>query len=195
MRYGSVVRVLLILAFVVGGFACSKKVVPTQPGFGPGAGGGSEGAGMAGMGGPGGAGGAGLDDARWRELGLTSEQEKQEFLAKAKRFENEDVYFDYDAYVLSEPAKRILDDKVAFLKRYAKVKVTIEGHCDERGTTEYNLALGERRANSALQYLANSGINKTNLTTISYGKERPSGTGHDETSWAKNRRDHFVLNY
>jgi peptidoglycan-associated lipoprotein len=191
MRFDALVRGFLILALVAGGFACSKQNVPPQPGFGPGTGGLSEGGGT---GGPGGAGGAGLDDARWRELGLTSEQEKQEFLAKSHRFENEDIYFDYDAYVLSEPVKRILDEKVAFLKRYPKAKVTIEGHCDARGTTEYNLALGERRANSALQYITNSGVSRTNLTTISYGKEHPAATGNDEASWAKNRRDHFVLN-
>lgn len=192
MRCDSLVRMFLILALMVGGFACAKQTVPPQPGFGAGTGGPSEGLGT---GGPGGAGGAGLDDARWRELGIGSEQEKQEFLAKSQKFENEDIYFDYDAYVLSEPAKRILDEKVAFIKRYPKAKVTIEGHCDERGTTEYNLALGERRANSALQYIANSGVNRTNLTTISYGKERPAATGNDEAAWAKNRRDHFVLNH
>ena len=188
MRCDSLVRVFLILALMVGGFACSKQNVPPQPGFGPGAGGSSEG------GGTGGPGGAGLDDARWRELGLSTEQEKQEFLAKSQRFENEDIYFDYDAYTLSEPAKRILDEKVAFLKRYPKAKVTIEGNCDQRGTTEYNLALGERRANSALQYITNSGVSRTNLTIVSYGKERPAAPGNDEAAWAKNRRDHFILN-
>ena len=194
MRSNLLVRVFLMIALVVGGVACAKKTVPPQPGFGPGAGAGgiSEGAGI---GGPGGAGGSGLDDARWRELGLTTEQERQEFLAKSQKFENEDIYFDYDAYTLSEPAKRILDEKVAFLKRFPKAKVTVEGHCDERGTTEYNLALGERRANSAVQYISNSGASRTNLTTLSYGKERPATTGHDEASWAKNRRDHFVLNH
>jgi len=191
MRFDTLVRGFLILALMVGGIACSKQNVPTQPGFGPGAGGLSEGGGSAAPGGPG---GAGLDNARWRELGLSSEQEKQEFLAKSQKFENEDIYFDYDAYVLSEPAKRILDEKVAFLKRYSKAKVTIEGHCDARGTTEYNLALGERRANSALQYITNSGVSRTNLTVVSYGKEHPAATGNDEASWAKNRRDHFVLN-
>ncbi len=191
MSYRSLVGLWLIFALVSGGFGCAKSTVPPQPGLGPGGGALSEGAGA----GAGGAGGVGLEDARWRELGLTSEADKREFLAKAQNFENEDVYFDYDAYVLSEPAKRILDEKVTFLKRYPKVKVTVEGHCDERGTTEYNLALGERRANSALQYLNNSGVGRTNLTTLSYGKERPAATGHDEAAWAKNRRAHFVLNY
>jgi peptidoglycan-associated lipoprotein len=190
MRYSSLVRVFLILLLGVGGLSCTKSTVtPPQPGFGPGAEGVSEGAGA------GATRGAGLDEARWRELGLTSEAEKKEFLAKAQTFENQDIYFDFDAYTLSEPAKRTLDEKVAFLKRYPKVKVTIEGHCDERGTTEYNLALGERRANSALQYLANSGVSRANLTTISYGKERPVVSGNDEAAWAKNRRDHFALNY
>ncbi len=193
MRCRSLVGLLLVLTLMAGGFGCAKSTVPPQPGYGPGGGMGAEGAGTGA--GFGGTGGAGLEEARWRELGLSSETEKAEFLAKAQGFENEDIYFDYDAYTLSEPAKRTLDGKVAFLKRYPKAKVTIEGHCDERGTTEYNLALGERRANSALQYLNNSGVGRTNLTTISYGKERPLATGHDEAAWAKNRRAHFVLNY
>ena len=136
-----------------------------------------------------------MDDAKWRELGINSEAEKREFLDKAKNFENQDVYFDYDSYTLTDPAKRVLDEKIAFLKRFPKVQVTIEGHCDERGTTEYNLALGERRAHAAQQYIANSGSSNLKLTTVSYGKERPVATGHDEASFAKNRRAHFVLNY
>ena len=136
-----------------------------------------------------------MDEAKWRELGIHSEAEKREFLERARAFENQNVYFDYDAYTLSEPAKKVLDEKIAFLKRYPKVAVTIEGNCDERGTTEYNIALGERRANASQQYLAASGLSNLKLTTVSYGKERPIATGHDEASWAKNRRDHFVLNY
>lgn len=180
--------VLLIMLMVGGVFGCSKKTVPAQPGFG--SGGGAAGAGIGGSGG-----GAGLDDARWRELGINSEAEKREFLDKAQQFENQDIYFDFNGFTLTEPAKKILDEKIAFLKRYPKVKVTIEGHCDDRGTTEYNLALGERRATSAQQYFVNSSISQGTFNTISYGKERPIATGHDESSWAKNRRDHFVLNY
>jgi len=192
MRHRSLLGLLLLVGLMAVGSGCAKSTVPPQAGFGPEGGAAAEGYGA---GGYGKAGGAGLEDARWRELGLNSEAEQTEFLAKAQRFENEDIYFDYDAYTLSEPAKRILDEKAAFLKRYPKVKVTVEGHCDERGTTEYNLALGERRANSALQYLSNSGVDRSNLTTLSYGKERPLATSHDESSWAKNRRAHFVLNY
>jgi len=189
MRYSTIYRILLILMLMTVGFACAKKTVPSQPGFGAGGGG------MSGGPGGGGGGGMGSDDAKWRELGINSEQEKREFLDKAQAFENEDIYFDFDAHTLSGPAKKILDEKTAFLKRYAKTRVTVEGHCDERGTTEYNLALGERRATTALQYLVNSGIGQQRLGTISYGKERPMAAGHDESSWAKNRRDHFTLNY
>lgn len=181
----SFLRVLIVFALIAAVGACAKKNVPGQPGFG------SE---APGFGAGGSAGGPGLDDARWRELGINSEAEKREFLDRKQAFENQDIYFDYDAYTLSEPAKRILDDKIGFLKRYAKVRVTAEGHCDERGTTEYNLALGERRANACSQYISNSGLH-AQLTTTSYGKERPIATGHDEASWAKNRRAHFVVNF
>jgi len=177
---------MVALIFALG--ACSKKSVPAQPGFGSG----EAGSPYGGMGTPG---GPGLDDARWKELGINSEAEKREFLERAKAFENQDIYFDYDAYTLSEPAKKVVDEKISFLKRYSKVRVTVEGHCDERGTTEYNLALGERRANTCIQYIRNSGLQAQQLTSISYGKERPIASGHDEASWAKNRRAHFVLNY
>jgi len=128
-------------------------------------------------------------------LGINSEAEKREFLDRAQAFVNQDVYFDYDSYTLTEPAKKVLDEKIAFLKRFPKVAVTIEGHCDERGTTEYNIALGERRAHDAQHYILNSNSSNLKLTTVSYGKERPVAVGHDEASWAKNRRAHFVLNY
>jgi peptidoglycan-associated lipoprotein len=181
-------RVFLMATLAVGFVACSKKKVPPQQGIGPG------GYGSGDMGGTGSGGALGADDARWRELGLNTEAERQEFMNSAQRFENEDVYYDYDSYVLTEPAKKILDDKIQFLKRYPKVRVTVEGHCDERGTNEYNLALGERRANSAMQYLANSGMSTQNLNAVSYGEERSLATGHDESSYARNRRAHFVLN-
>jgi peptidoglycan-associated lipoprotein len=196
MEMGKLGRVLLILLFMASAAACSKKTVPAQPGFGAGgAGAGGYGSGATGEAGYGSGSGGGLDDAKWRELGINSEAEKQEFLAKAESFENQDVYFDYDSYVLSEPAKKILDAKVGFLKRYPKVRVTVEGHCDNRGTNEYNLALGERRANSALQYLANSGLSSANLNIVSYGEERPLAGGNDEGAFAKNRRAHFVVTY
>ena len=77
--------------------------------------------------------------------------------------------------------------------KYPKVKIQIEGHCDERGTAEYNLALGERRSNSAKKYLISLGVPEGRISTISYGKEKPLDPGHNEEAWAKNRRDHFII--
>jgi peptidoglycan-associated lipoprotein len=176
--------VFVIFMFMTALGACAKKNAPPPPPYGE-----------AGAGYGQGPSGPMSDEARWRELGITTEAEKREFLDRAKVFENQDVYFDYDSYTLTDPAKRVLDEKIAFLKRYPKVGVTVEGHCDERGTTEYNIALGERRASAAQQYLMGAGSSNLKLTTVSYGKERPAATGHDEASYAKNRRDHFVLNY
>jgi peptidoglycan-associated lipoprotein len=110
-----------------------------------------------------------------------------------QEFQNQDIYFDFDKYDLRTDARATLDRKASFLNQNSSVRVQIEGHCDERGTEEYNLALGERRANAAKQYLTTAGISAGRLSTISYGKERPLDPGHNEAAWAKNRRDHFVI--
>ncbi|MCK6417358.1 MAG: peptidoglycan-associated lipoprotein Pal [Alphaproteobacteria bacterium] len=98
------------------------------------------------------------------------------------------VFFGYDRFDLTAEAQTTLDNQAAWLSRYPNLRVTVEGHCDERGTREYNLALGERRANSVKNYLAAKGVDAARITTISYGKERPAVPGSDETSWAQNRR-------
>ncbi len=98
------------------------------------------------------------------------------------------VFFDTDKYDVDDADKATLQSQARWLAKYPQVKVTIEGHCDERGTREYNLALGDRRANAAKNYLASLGIDPGRMTTISYGKERPEALGSDEESWAKNRR-------
>jgi peptidoglycan-associated lipoprotein len=98
------------------------------------------------------------------------------------------VFFDTDKYDIDDSDKATLQSQATWLRKYAAAKVTIEGHCDERGTREYNLALGDRRANAAKNYLASLGIDPGRMTTISYGKERPDALGSDEASWAKNRR-------
>ena len=90
-------------------------------------------------------------------------------------------------------AQKTLDDNASLLKKYPSWAITIEGHCDERGTPEYNLALGERRAVAARAYLLSLGIAADRLRTVSYGKEFPFDPGHDEAAWAKNRRAHFVV--
>ena len=98
------------------------------------------------------------------------------------------VNFGVDLYDIDSTARAILDEQAAYLARFPQVRITIEGHCDERGTREYNLALGDRRANAAKNYLAAKGVDPSRMTTISYGKERPLALGSDEASWAQNRR-------
>ena len=98
------------------------------------------------------------------------------------------VFFAVDKSNLSSEARAMLEKQVAWLKRYGNVNVTVEGHCDERGTREYNLGVGERRANSAKDLLVAMGINPNRIKTISYGKERPAALGHSEASWRQNRR-------
>ncbi len=104
-----------------------------------------------------------------------------------------DIYFDFDKYEIRQKDEEILKENAAFLKKNPKMKVQIEGHCDEKGTSEYNLALGERRANAAKKYLVAFGISSNRLSTISYGEERPLDPGHNEEAWAKNRRAHIVV--
>ena len=98
------------------------------------------------------------------------------------------IFFDTDKSDVDDADKSTLQSQAAWLQKYPQVRVTIEGHADERGTREYNLALGERRANAAKNYLASLGVDAGRLTVISYGKERPDALGSDEGSWAKNRR-------
>ena len=104
-----------------------------------------------------------------------------------------DVPFDFDSAVLLESARPILDRTAEWLQSYSTVTLLVEGHCDERGTVEYNLALGERRATAAYNYLVSLGIPASRLKTISYGKEFPLDPGHTEEAWARNRRAHFEV--
>lgn len=104
-----------------------------------------------------------------------------------------DIYFDFDKYEVRPQDIGILKENAALIMKYPNLKIQIEGHCDERGTAEYNLALGERRANSTKKYLVSLGIPADRLSTISYGKEMPLDPGHNEEAWAKNRRSHFII--
>ena len=110
---------------------------------------------------------------------------RAEFLAEAG---SDTVLFGTDLYDLDAEATATLTKQAAWLNKYPNVKATIEGHCDERGTREYNLALGDRRANAAKNFLVAQGVDASRLSTISYGKERPLAMGSDEASWAQNRR-------
>lgn len=122
----------------------------------------------------------------------TLRQEEMAAMAQAA-FVNEDIHFAFDSFLLDPEAERILGEKAAWLQENTEVDVQIEGHCDERGTSDYNLALGERRANAVQQYLTVLGIDSGRLSTISYGEEQPLDPGHDETAWSRNRRAHFVI--
>jgi peptidoglycan-associated lipoprotein len=104
-----------------------------------------------------------------------------------------DVFFDFDKFNIRDDQTAALNDNVAWLKANARVRVTIEGHCDERGTAEYNLGLGERRAKAVKDYLVGGGIAADRIASVSYGEERPFVLGHDENAWKWNRRGHFAI--
>lgn len=108
-------------------------------------------------------------------------------------FESENIYFDFDSAALSPVAQGVLSGKADYLRDNPGSQVIIEGHCDERGTPEYNLALGDRRAESAKSFLVNIGIDPARFTTVSYGEESPVDTGRDEDAWSKNRRAKFLI--
>jgi peptidoglycan-associated lipoprotein len=105
----------------------------------------------------------------------------------------DDVRFDFDKSEVKEAGRKACQVVADYLKKRPQAKMQIEGHCDERGTAEYNMALGERRATAVMTYLVSLGVPKAALSTVSFGKEKPLDTGHNEEAWAKNRRAHFVL--
>jgi peptidoglycan-associated lipoprotein len=107
--------------------------------------------------------------------------------------ELKDIFFDFDRATIRAEDRKILERNAEWLKANPKAKILIEGHCDERGTIEYNLALGDKRANAVRNYLISLGVDPTRMATISYGEEKPFDPGHNEEAWAKNRRAHFVL--
>jgi OmpA-OmpF porin, OOP family len=117
----------------------------------------------------------------------------KEKAAAMQELMTEDVYFDYDSAALTPAAQEILKKKSASLEKYSDISTTIEGHCDERGTNEYNLGLGERRAESAKKFLIDLGIAASRFATVSYGEEKPVDPGHNEEAWTKNRRAHFIV--
>ena len=104
-----------------------------------------------------------------------------------------DIYFDFDRYEMREDAKPILKSVADYLRKNTSYKILIEGHCDERGTSEYNLGLGDRRARATKDYLVSLGVSSSRIDTISYGKEKPACSEHTEDCWTRNRRAHFVV--
>ncbi|CAN1487054.1 OmpA Outer membrane protein and related peptidoglycan-associated (lipo)proteins [Caulobacteraceae bacterium] len=169
------VRLALIVAATASMAACATKPVP-----GPGPGPGPSGPGPAGPRGPG---PSGPIDTRAIPGSV------QDFVINVGDF----VYFDLDSYDVRSDAMPVLDAQAAWLRQYPNVKVRIEGNCDERGTREYNLALGARRANAVRDYLASRGVASSRITTLSWGKERPVDPGSSEDAWARNRNGHTVI--
>ena len=117
----------------------------------------------------------------------------KELIAEFKNTAGDTVHFAFDSSELSAEAKSIVEKQAEFFKSKGKLRVVIEGHCDERGDSSYNLGLGERRANSVLKFLSHNGVDTSTLTVISYGKERPAAEGHDEAAWQQNRRAVTVI--
>jgi peptidoglycan-associated lipoprotein len=124
---------------------------------------------------------------------LRDQQQEERLQEEVRLFESEPIYFDFNETVLKSAARTILTKKAAWLRLNPQFSVRIEGYCDERGTSEYNLALGERRADAAKKFLIALGISGKRLSTISFGEERPADPRHTEEAWAKNRRDEFML--
>ena len=112
--------------------------------------------------------------------------------AEETRSALQDAYFDFDDASLRDDAKNALENNAKYMEKNSSTAVVVEGHCDERGSVEYNIALGEKRARAAKDFLVSYGVTAGRITTISYGKERPFDPGHSEEAWAKNRRAHFV---
>ena len=132
-----------------------------------------------------------LQEQRAREARQRQEASSMSEAARKAAFEDEEIHFDFDKYVLTPQAMMVLDDKAAYLREHPEVRVLVEGHCDDRGSNEYNLALGDRRANSAKSYLVKSGVAESRITTISYGEEQPLCMQQNESCWYRNRRGHF----
>lgn len=129
-----------------------------------------------------------------KEAPVATREEAQAAKASSAESLFDTVYFAFDSSDLSQQARNSLSKNADVLtKKEPSLKVQIQGNCDERGSAEYNLALGERRAKAAMKYLVTLGVKADRLSTISYGKERPVDQGHDEAAWAKNRRDDFVI--
>ncbi|HKY60023.1 MAG TPA: peptidoglycan-associated lipoprotein Pal [Gemmatimonadota bacterium] len=166
------VALALVLAVLVAATGCSKKQVETTPDrdrMDPGAA----------------ATDTGTDEAMTDDSGTLTRDEALAMIGDM-------IFFDFDRSELRPEARTTLQQKSEILRQYPDIRVRIEGHADERGTVEYNLALGERRADSARTYLIDLGIDPDRLTTISYGEERPLAEGHNEAAWQQNRRDEFI---
>lgn len=134
-----------------------------------------------------------VEEQAQAEAAAKEEALRQELAAAKQMFVNEDIHFDFDSSALQPMAREVLQRKADFLFEMVDASIIIEGHCDARGTEAYNIALGDRRAESAKAFLVDIGIDPSRMTTISYGEERPVDSANNAEAWAKNRRVHFVI--
>ena len=172
--YTRVVLAVVMVFLLAAAGACTKKAVKKDAGLG------EESAAQ----------GSKLGEAGLEEAQTGGPQWNEPTAEMAVYFQ--DINFDYDKVTLGPEAKESLNKLGEWLLKKTSVQVLVEGHCDDRGTAEYNLALGERRAHAAKNYLVQLGVNGDRISTISYGKERPLDPGNNEAAWAKNRRAHFL---
>ncbi len=146
------------------------------------------------------------DDSKWTpppppaepepkvdEAALAAEAEARAKAEAVGELTSVTIHFAFDSYELSAESRAVLAAKATIMRRYSMVRVVIEGHTDERGTEEYNLALGERRARAAYEHLVILGVDPERMSIVSFGEERPMNPAHNETAWAENRRDEFVV--
>jgi len=133
-----------------------------------------------------------LQERAMQEEAARKEAAAREAAEREKNLTLEPIYFDYDDYAIRDDQKEVLTQNADWFKAHPQVRIRLEGNCDERGTAEYNLALGQRRADSTKAFLEGLGIQKNRMLTISYGKERPIALEHNEAAWAKNRRVDFA---
>ncbi len=184
-----VIGIIVCLTVIVGLAGCGRKVVSTQDTLSKAPDDQSAAA------------GSGADQG-WREEDIAGQTTQDlgsadEFttadgvLMNRQRFINADIFFEFDSSTISTEAEAILRAKAEWMQRNPSLAIVIEGHCDNRGTTEYNLALGERRADGVKRFLIDLGVSETRIRTISFGEERPLDRGDGEEAWSKNRRAHF----
>jgi len=176
----TIVMTLFVFALLIALAGCSKKVTQTSPATGDAYPASRESIGA-------------KSEAEEAATSATSTMESDVTSTLASALVFEDIHFEFDRYDLSSAAMGILADHARILKENPRIRLKIEGHCDERGTIEYNLALGDKRANIVKNYMVNYGIDQSRLSTISYGKERPLDQRSNEEAWAKNRRAAFLI--
>ena len=171
MKSRIILGVAMLAMMLMLGVGCAKKQVESQPQVQP----------------------ATMEQGGVKGEDMEAAAKKKAMQQAMDTITNERIYFDFDKFELKAESKEVLKKKAELLKKYPTFKVLIEGHCDERGTEEYNLGLGEKRAKVAMEFLVIQGVDVARLKIVSYGEERPVCTEKTESCWSKNRRDEFKV--